>query len=1370
MVFKRQYQDFLFLLDGLSRLQRGLPYCRFRPDVPSYKGYAKEWWQFAIQSVLYRIHKREESFTWAHISAHRRRCRAYRNAYCKVLTVKKPSAELLAEVAKLEKELDVFNISLLRRSAELETEKIQKEMEEKKKKKPQGWFGWMWGGGGGEQQPQSTEDYSRRLAEAMTSEEKAKLYEAIGYEEGMTVAEYPASYVERKIEIRLGEAQFSILDNDQPVKLISKFCFCNVVLGLEQRPSADGLQVDFNCTKMLAVGWARSSMEPPMLIQDQVREDVSAVFHAQFSMNPLDKKCNYYIQASAEPLEVIFDSPTVTQLLDVFQTPASLVLDDIQAAARGTFEEIKHYSLLGMQQTITERPIIDIDIHLKPSHLVLPEHGVFSSKSHVLVVSLGALDMRTILRDQEVANVNAMLQSGSTKEEILSHMLKESVDKFELKISQIQALVAHASENWLGALHGESQGLDSPSPLHILLPMRVEVGIHLSIRSADVRLPKAKIMVHLPRVGVTLTHKKLITTLRLLLTMEWGQTSSTKLSVPAVTGVEKKSILSADVMSESVIHTTDILNLNDNIFKLPAPLTVEEEIGKVQFTSLQVEAKIEEISMRLEETSFSYLPPLHFLIKDVGASMIKRETDMVLTFNLGGLLFESLGSSQVIILQTSLKSGMEKDGLFNLQYLMADEKSPQFEELYKSIAQQINMKVSSLDIVLQKALCLAMMKYGNDVFEELKPLMTKRAGSEHDLHQTETGMHRHASSLFLHQISKPRGSPRLGRKKRDVIQLRVEASLGHLGLTVSRTRGPLCEISIAGLRASFQMTEEHMIVQAQMKDFLMLDPSPHALYSKMVHIVGDDAFKLSVQMFSNAASNRASDPSAVDMDIRGSIGGVHVVYLHQTIMDILEFINHFQAAKDAVIEASAAAAEAARANVTKAYQQAFCIRFAVDMKAPVIVIPRSYTSREVFLADMGTLKLDNHFEVIPSQSKSKPPLVFDHLNITLRDFKFSRQLLSEESLDILAEVLLIEPISFKFLLKRNLSLGSYLQYPQNDISANLGSIRVCLSEGDYKFTLAVLQENLGGGAQGSRKEVPASPSSPVPGHIMTQSFLPGSISIPSAGFALKEEKLSATAPREEQDYTALQIGIQLDSVELVLYSGSSNLVGQKLMTGQKVVERNPKQSLARCSLSILALNANMSSNGEVEAKLVLVNCIVDDERGTHSGITRLMERKGPLTKLVDQIMMEEEGNKGKGLEESKEKKEEKGMEKKIPLADVKKLQSMVEFKLKQDCNGNLDIECKVFSFLLVFDVDFLMVLKDFVTVPPKQDSPFEEEGVEVEKLQAQVLREKVVVLEQLVMEAKTIILTLEVDSAGQSSPLMLFESSFVGEVNNWSSE
>ena len=83
---------------------------------------------------------------------------------------------------------------------------------------------------------------ARRMAEAMTSEEKAKLYDAIGYEEGMTIAEYPVSFVERKIEIHLSKTQLSILDNDQPVKLITKFCCFNVFLGLEQRPSADGLQ------------------------------------------------------------------------------------------------------------------------------------------------------------------------------------------------------------------------------------------------------------------------------------------------------------------------------------------------------------------------------------------------------------------------------------------------------------------------------------------------------------------------------------------------------------------------------------------------------------------------------------------------------------------------------------------------------------------------------------------------------------------------------------------------------------------------------------------------------------------------------------------------------------------------------------------------------------------------------------------------------------------------------------------------------------------------------------------------------------------------------------------------------------------------
>ena len=61
-------------------------------------------------------------------------------------------------------------------------------------------------------------------------------------------------------------------------------------------------------------------------------------------------------------------------------------------------------------------------------------------------------------------------------------------------------------------------------------------------------------------------------------------------------------------------------------------------------------------------------------------------------------------------------------------------------------------------------------------------------------------------------------------------------------------------------------------------------------------------------------------------------------------------------------------------------------------------------------------------------------------------------------------------------------------------------LQLCLSEGDYQFALAMLQENLGSGAQRSRKEIPASPVSPASGQIMTQSFLPGSVSIPSAGF------------------------------------------------------------------------------------------------------------------------------------------------------------------------------------------------------------------------------------------------------------------------------
>ena len=81
----------------------------------------------------------------------------------------------------------------------------------------------------------------------MTSEEKAKLYSAIGYEENAVPATYPKEFVENRFEFMLKKLMILLHDSqdlDQPVILLSTMSKVEAVI--EQRPVAQALTVNVN--------------------------------------------------------------------------------------------------------------------------------------------------------------------------------------------------------------------------------------------------------------------------------------------------------------------------------------------------------------------------------------------------------------------------------------------------------------------------------------------------------------------------------------------------------------------------------------------------------------------------------------------------------------------------------------------------------------------------------------------------------------------------------------------------------------------------------------------------------------------------------------------------------------------------------------------------------------------------------------------------------------------------------------------------------------------------------------------------------------------------------------------------------------------
>ena len=101
------------------------------------------------------------------------------------------------------------------------------------------------------------------------------------------------------------------------------------------------------------------------------------------------------------------------------------------------------------------------------------------------------------------------------------------------------------------------------------------------------------------------------------------------------------------------------------------------------------------------------------------------------------------------------------------------------------------------------------------------------------------------------------------------------------------------------------------------------------------------------------------------------------------------FVNQFQVAKERLIAASAAAAEAAKQNMQNMYQKAPRVQLKFQMKAPIIIIPQNSNSANALVADLGHLNLHNKFKSGGALATDKMP-IFDIINIELGNLKLSR--------------------------------------------------------------------------------------------------------------------------------------------------------------------------------------------------------------------------------------------------------------------------------------------------------------------------------------------------------------------------------------------
>ncbi|EPY77978.1 hypothetical protein CB1_001144017, partial [Camelus ferus] len=221
-------------------------------------------------------------------------------------------------------------------------------------------------------------------------------------------------------------------------------------------------------------------------------------------------------------------------------------------------------------------------------------------------------------------------------------------------------------------------------------------------------------------------------------------------------------------------------------------------------------------------------------------------------------------------------------------------------------------------------------------------------------------------------------------KNEDIITLQILAELSCLRIFIQDQKHNISEIKIEGLDSEMIMRPSVTEINAKLRNIIVLDSDINAVYKKA-------------------------------------------------------FIDNFQAGKQALAEATVQAAGRAATGVKELAQRSSRMALDVNIKAPVVVIPQSPVSENVFVADFGLITMTNTFHVI-TDSQTNPPPIIDLITVKLSEMRLYRtQFINDAYQDVLD---LLLPLNLEVIVERNLSWEWYQEVPCFNVNAHLKPMEV----------------------------------------------------------------------------------------------------------------------------------------------------------------------------------------------------------------------------------------------------------------------------------------------------------------------------------------
>ncbi|XP_070287563.1 intermembrane lipid transfer protein VPS13A isoform X1 [Myotis yumanensis] len=1168
---KPQYFSLMELLESVDMMTQNLPYRKFKPDVPVH-GHAREWWAYAIHGILeVNVCPHLRMWSWKHISDHRQQMKQYKELYKKKLINKKPPVELLSCLEELEKTLDVFNITIVRQQAEVEVKKAgyriykegTKDSEENK-----GWFNWLWTWSEPKTKEQQPDVKPGSLEEILTPEEKTSLYEAIGYSETAVDPTLPKSFEAMKLYMHLKSMSIVLREEQQKRELL------NIVVEefstwVVQRPGAQAIKFETRIDSFHVTGLPDNSTKPRLLSS---LDNAASLFQITFETNPLDETVAQRCIIEAEPLEIIYDARTVNSIVEFFRPPKEVNLAQLTSATLTKLEEFRDKTATGLLYIIETQKVLDLRINLKASYVIIPQDGIFSPTSNLLLLDLGHLKVTSKSRSQ----LPDMKQGGARLEEIM----RRAYDSFDIHLTSIQLLYSRVGDNWK-----EARKLNV-STQHVLVPLHFNVEFSKAMVFMDIRMPKFKIFGKLPLISLRISDKKLQGILELIESIP-KPTPATEVHAPVKPfQMQRSTSLGAPQISQKVIPLLEFAGVEyeseEEFYDAPCS-PVEEYFQSTGSIKSYQQSKIPEldcskniiqykIRFEVPEVSIQFyhlvedceLPVVEIVVLGLGTEVELRTFDLKANAFLKEFCLKCPEYLDVnekpVYLITTLDNTMED--LLTLEYVKAEKNVPNLRSSFNNVEQLIKVNFSSLDIHLHTEALLNTINYFNNFIPQLE----EKSASVHVAETEDKGevIKKIASRRYRHED----------------ITLQILAELSCLQIFIQDQKHNIAEIKIEGLDSEIIMRPSVTEVNAKLRNIIVLDSDITAVYKKAVYITGKEVFSFKILSYVNATADSAyTDMSVVDIQVNLTVGCIEVVLVTKFLYSILAFIDNFQAVKEALAEATVQAAGMAATGVKELAQRSSRMALDVNIKAPVVVIPQSPVSENVLVADFGLITMTNTFHMI-TESQCNPPPIIDLITIKLSEMRLYRSQYSNDAYQEVLDILL--PLNLEVIVERNLAWEWFQEVPCFNINAQLKPMEFILSQEDITTIFKTLYGNIWYEGGGSVPPAGVKDQSSVTGGGTNTSHHSGGTTVVTAAVV---EVHSCAA----QVKTTLNMSFKTDYLTMILYSP-----GPEQVSFTDV--RDPSLTLAEFKLENIISTLKMYTDDSIFSAFSLKNCILDDKR------------------------------------------------------------------------------------------------------------------------------------------------------------------------------